>query len=160
VPDAELVIIGDGPLRREIELLAAAHELGGAVRLAGRLSDAERDGWLRRAHVFAMPSRLPPDGVGGEGFGIVYLEASAHGLPVVAGNVGGAQDAVVDGRTGVLVDPTDHVAVADAIADLLLEPVRAESLGRAGAGHARDFAWPRVAERVQELLLAVANGRR
>ncbi len=51
-----------------------------------------------------MPARLPPDGVGGEGFGIVFLEAAAHGLPAVGGNVGGVVDAVVDGETGLLVD--------------------------------------------------------
>ena len=53
-----------------------------------------------------MPSRLVPNSLGGEGFGIVYLEAGAHGLPCVAANVGGSVDAVVDGETGLLVDPT------------------------------------------------------
>jgi phosphatidyl-myo-inositol dimannoside synthase len=157
IPDAQWIVVGDGPLRQELEGLAAAYELDGRVRFAGEVSDAERDAWFDRAHVFAMPARLPSGGVGGEGFGIVYLEANAHGLPVVAGNVGGALDAVVHGETGLLVDPGDHTAVADAVSELLLDPGRAEALGRAGAARARRFAWPTIAERVEELLLQVAR---
>jgi phosphatidylinositol alpha-1,6-mannosyltransferase len=156
-PDAEWVIVGDGPLRPELERLAADHGLSGRARFLGRISDSERDAWLERAHVFAMPSRLPESGIGGEGFGIVFLEASAHGLPVVAGNVAGAVDAVVDGETGLLVDPTDHVAVADAVSELLVDRARAEALGRAGAARAQGFAWPIIAEQVERLLLEVAG---
>jgi glycosyltransferase involved in cell wall biosynthesis len=76
---------------------------------------------------------------------------------VVAGNVGGTLDAVVDQRTGLLVDPSDHVAVAGAISALLRDPDRASELGRAGAERARDFAWPRIAERVREVLAEVAR---
>src|SRR4051812_37192313 len=74
--------------------------LDGHVHFVGAVSDVERDVWLDRAHVFAMPSRLPRGGQGGEGFGIVYLEAGVHEVPVVGGNVAGALDAVVDGVTG------------------------------------------------------------
>ena len=81
------------------------------------------------------------------------------GLPVVAGNVGGALDAVEDGVTGVLVDPTSSVAIADAIADLLLNRSRAEQMGEAGAAHAREFSWPAISSRVEELLLSVAAAR-
>lgn len=157
VPDVEWVIVGGGSLRGEIEQLASVHRLDGTARFVGQLSDEERDRWLERATVFAMPSRVPADGVGGEGFGIVYLEAGAHGLPVVAGKVGGALDAVIDQHTGLLVDPTDHVAVADAISELLSDPARAETLGRAGEEHAREFAWSRVADRVEQVLVEVAG---
>jgi phosphatidylinositol alpha-1,6-mannosyltransferase len=157
VPDVEWVVVGDGPLRREIERLAGAHRLDGVTRFVGELPDDKRDLWLERAHVFAMPSRLLAGGVGGEGFGIAYLEAGAHGLPVVAGNVGGTLDAVIDGQTGLLVDPSDHVAVASAISELLCKPDRAAELGRAGAERAREFAWPRIAERVREVLVEVAR---
>jgi phosphatidylinositol alpha-1,6-mannosyltransferase len=157
VPDARWVVVGDGPLREELEGGAAAQDLDGHVSFVGEVSDDRRDAWLDRAHVFAMPSRLPHGGIGGEGFGIVYLEANAHGLPVVAGNVGGAVDAVVHGETGLLVDPTDRSAVADAVSELLLDPERAAALGRAGAARARGFAWDRVAGRVEELLLRVAH---
>ncbi|MDQ3607844.1 MAG: glycosyltransferase family 4 protein [Actinomycetota bacterium] len=159
VPDVEWVVVGDGPLRPGLEQIAAGQGLRDNIRFVGVVSDDERDKWLRRAHVFTMPSRLPACGLAGEGFGIVYLEAAAHGLPVVAGNVGGALDAVVHDQTGILVDPTDHVALADAIADLLLNPSRAEVLGVAGARRALEFAWPTVARRVEDLVLGLLAGR-
>jgi phosphatidylinositol alpha-1,6-mannosyltransferase len=155
VPDVQWVVVGDGALRPELERLAGALGLVDVVRFAGRVSDAERDALLDSSHVFAMPSRLRPDG-GGEGFGIVYLEAGAHRLPVVAGNVAGALDSVVDGETGLLVDPTDHAAVAYAVSELLLNPARAEALGRGGAERAAQFAWPAISRRVEELVLALA----
>jgi phosphatidylinositol alpha-1,6-mannosyltransferase len=157
VPDVEWVLVGDGPLRAEIERLLVAQRLDGVARFVGELSDDERDRWLERAHVFAMPSRLLPGDLGGEGFGIAYLEAGAHGLPVVAGNAGGTLDAVVDGRTGLLVDPFDHVAVAGAICELLGDARRAAELGRAGAERAREFAWPRIAKEVRGVLAEVAR---
>jgi phosphatidyl-myo-inositol dimannoside synthase len=157
VPDAQWVVVGDGRLRPELERLAAAYKLDGHVSFVGEVSDAERDAWLDRAHVFAMPARVPHGGVGGEGFGIVFLEANAHGLPVVAGNVGGALDAVVHGETGLLVDPDDHIAVADAVSDLLLDPQWADALGRAGAARAQQFSWSEIAERVEKLLHQVAR---
>ena len=99
---------------------------------------------------------MRPDG-GGEGFGIAYLEAGPRGLPVVAGNVAGALDSVIDGKTGLLVDPTDHAAVAYAVTELLLDKPRAEALGRAGAERARQLNWPAISRRVEELILALAS---
>jgi phosphatidyl-myo-inositol dimannoside synthase len=159
VPDVEWLVVGDGPFRPQLAQLVTAHALDGHVRLVGAVPDAERDALLDRAHVFAMPSRVPATGVGGEGFGITYLEAGARGLPVVGGDVGGTRDAVVHGETGLLVDPTDHVAVADAISQLLLDPELARRLGEAGAARAQRFAWPLIAERVEDLLLELAARR-
>ena len=157
VPGAEWVVVGDGSLRRDIERLAAAHGIQDAIRFTGAVDDEERDRWLDTAHVFAMPSRLPADGGAGEGFGIVYLEAGVHGLPVVAGRAGGALDAVVDGTTGLLVDPTDHVQVADAITRLLIDRDAAERMGSAGSRHARDYAWPEIAGRVEDVVAEVVR---
>jgi phosphatidylinositol alpha-1,6-mannosyltransferase len=153
VPDVELVVIGDGPLRAELEGLARSLGVADAVRFLGAVSDEERNLWLRRADVFAMPSRLPGEGLAGEGFGIVFMEAAAYGKPVVAGNVGGALDAVLDGQTGLLVDPTDPPAVAEAIARLLLDEELAHRLGGAGAQRAPSFAWPAIVKRVEAVLL-------
>ncbi len=160
VPDVEWIVVGDGPLRPGLERNAVSQGLQDNVRFVGSVSDDQRDRWLRRAHVFTMPSRLPAVGSAGEGFGIVYLEAAAHELPVVAGNVGGTLDAVVHEQTGVLVDPADHVALADAITDLLLDPARARALGVAGARRVRELAWPAVARRVEDLVLALIAGTR
>jgi phosphatidylinositol alpha-1,6-mannosyltransferase len=156
LPDVEWVVIGDGSLRPEYEDLARRLGLESNVYFLGSVSDSERDAWLDRAHVFAMPSRLPPEG-GGEGFGIAYLEAGGHELPVVCGRVGGALDAVVDGESGLLVDADDPRAVASALRSLLLNPKRADELGRAGAERARSFTWQCVANRIEELLIKAAR---
>jgi phosphatidylinositol alpha-1,6-mannosyltransferase len=155
VPDVQWHVVGDGPLRRELGAMAEAYGVRDLVRLDGAVSDAARDQALERAHVFAMPSRLPAGRLAGEGFGIAYLEAGSHGLPVVAGDVGGALDAVEHGVTGFLVDPTSPVAVADAVAGLLLDPERAEQMGAAGRRRAEQFAWPVIARRVEDLLFEV-----
>jgi phosphatidylinositol alpha-1,6-mannosyltransferase len=152
VPHVEWVVIGDGPLRAELEELARSRGVADSIRFLGSISDEERDRWLRRADLLAMPSRLPAGGSAGDGFGITYLEAAAYGKPVVAGNVGSALDAVADGESGLLVDPTDPRAVADAITKLLLDRELAQRLGAAGAERAQSFAWPRIAERVEALL--------
>ncbi len=153
VPRVEWIVIGDGPLRPGLEQLAGSLGVADSVRFLGATSDEQRNRWLRRADVFAMPSRLPGGGLAGEGFGIVYLEAAAYAKPVVAGNVAGAVDAVLDGETGLLVDPTDPVAVAEAITKLLLDGELARRLGRAGAERAQSYAWPVILERVEAVLL-------
>jgi phosphatidyl-myo-inositol dimannoside synthase len=107
-----------------------------------------------------MPSRLPGDGLGGEGFGIVYLEAAWHELPVVAGNSGGAVDAVEDGKTGLLIDANDLVAVADAVTRLLIDRDMGRRLGAQGSARARDFAWPIITRRVEDVLLKVSGRAR
>ncbi len=157
VPGSRLVIVGDGPLRPGLEALASALGLGEAVGFAGAVDNDRRDRWLDEAQVFAMVSRLDGDGAG-EGFGIVYLEAGAHQLPVVGGSSGGAGDAVVDGVTGLLVDPEDHVAVAGALAGLLGNRERAEAMGCAGAERAATYAWPLISRRVEDVLLACIGG--
>ena len=147
VPEVQWIVIGEGPLRSELEATARRQGLESAVRFLGAVSDAERNAWLARSHVFALPNHA------GEGFGIVFLEAAVSGLPVVAGAVGGALDAVADGETGLLVDARDHRAVAEAVQGLLLDPARAARLGRAGATRARRFTWEAHVAEVERLLL-------
>jgi phosphatidylinositol alpha-1,6-mannosyltransferase len=156
VPGARWVVVGDGPLRAPLEALARG--TGANAQFVGDVIDEERDRWLDRSHVFCLPSRLPGGGFAGDGFGIVFLEAGLHELPVVAGAVGGARDAVVHGETGLLVDPTDHVALAGALTDLLTDPERSARLGRAGAARARNHSWPTVAARVRKVLDQVTAG--
>lgn len=159
VPDVEWVVIGDGPLRPGLEQDGRQLGIADRIRWLGAVSAEERDDWLDRAHVFVLPSRLPDEGTGGEGFGIAFLEAAAHGLPVVAGRIGGALDAVEDGRTGLLVDPRDPAAVADAVVELLLDPARAGQIGAAGARRASQFTWSRHIRRVQEVLAEAVAAR-
>jgi phosphatidylinositol alpha-1,6-mannosyltransferase len=151
VPDARLDVVGDGPLRSELESQARALGVADATTFHGRVSDSERDALMRRASVFAMPSRTDDRGAG-EGFGVVYLEAAAQGLPVIAGRVAGAADAVVDGETGFLVDPENPAAVADAITSLLLDRAAATRMGTAGWQRAGTYSWPRAAARVEAIL--------
>jgi phosphatidylinositol alpha-1,6-mannosyltransferase len=155
VPDVEWVVIGDGPLRGELEALARAEGVADAVRFLGAVDDATRDEWFRRTDVFAMPSRLPGAQLAGEGFGIVYLEAGTYGKPVLAGNVAGALDSVRDGETGLLVDPTDADAVGAALARLLRDPQLAGRLGRGGAQRAEQLSWAQVAARLEAVLLSL-----
>ena len=157
-PDVQWIVIGDGSLRAEFEARVRSQGLGDSVTFLGGVADEQRDQWLDRCDLLAMPSRLPGGGGAGEGFGMVYLEAAAHGKPVVAGNVAGAVDAVADGESGLLVDPTDEVAVADAILTLLGDRGLAERLGRAAAERARAFAWPVIAARVEALVLEQLAG--
>jgi phosphatidylinositol alpha-1,6-mannosyltransferase len=159
VPEVQWVVIGDGPFWAAVERGVEAYGLNGSVRLLGKVSDAERDAWLNRAHLFCMPSRLPAAGVGGEGYGIAYLEAAAHGLPAVGGDVAGARDAISDGETGLLVDPCDHLQVADAMTRLLLDRARAERMGYAARRRASRQSWPRIAARVEDLLLELTGAR-
>jgi phosphatidyl-myo-inositol dimannoside synthase len=157
VPEARLTIVGDGPLRAELQATAANLGIAGEVEFLGAVDEATRDAVLARAAVFALPTRLDRDG-GGEGFGIVYLEAAAYGLPSVAGRAGGAVDAVVDGKTGVFVDPLDAQEVARAIVELLRDPARAARLGAAGAARLSEFSCGRVARLVEDVLLDATGG--
>ncbi len=163
VPGVEWVVVGDGPLRAELEQQARSEGVADAVRFVGNVTDRERDQWFSSAHLFVMPSRLPDGISGGEGFGIVYLEAGARGLPVIGAAVGGALDAVVDGETGRLVSPTDHRMLAEAISELLLDRDLAARLGAAGAKRARELDWKRHARAVEglmrELLTETENHR-
>ncbi len=149
VPLVRCRVVGDGRLRASLEELAAG--AGDCVDFLGAVADEEKTAELRRASVFCMPSRLPDAGAG-EGFGIVYLEAGAYRLPVVAVRAGGTIDAVVDGVTGILIDdPRDPEQLAAALIGVLTDPVLSERLGAAGRRHALDHTWERMADSVAEL---------
>ena len=152
VAGARWIVVGDGSLRAELQQTAARWGLGGYVSFVGAVDDDARDDLLRRASVFVMPSRVPAGRAAGEGFGIVYLEAGAAGLPVVAASEGGATSAVIDGVTGLLCDPRDHVAVADRIVRLLTDPELARRLGEAGHARQRELGWERMAREVDAIV--------
>jgi len=152
VPEATLLIVGAGPDESRLRGLAAAVGAD-AVRFTGGVSHAELPSYYGAGDVFAMPCRTRLRGLDVEGLGMVYLEASACGLPVVAGNSGGAPDAVLPGVTGTLVDGRDATGVAATITDLLRDRPRAAELGRRGRAWAvAEWGWDRQVRRLAELL--------
>ncbi|WP_405612456.1 glycosyltransferase family 4 protein [Streptomyces sp. NBC_01511] len=152
VPDAVLVVVGHGPDERRLRALARRHA-DGAVVFAGGKDHTETASYYAAADVFAMPCRTRKGGLEAEGLGIVFLEAAASGLPVVAGDSGGAPDAVLDGRTGLVVDGRDVASVAEALTTLLLSPERAAAMGEAGRRWVtKRWSWEASARHLTELL--------
>jgi len=130
-PEVEYRIVGRGPDEARLRRLAIGEGVAERVHFLGRLDDAALADEYRRCAAFVQPSRRTLDGQL-EGYGLVYFEAAAWGRPVVAGRSGGEVDAVVDGRTGVIVDGESVDAVVDAIQSLLGDPDRLQMLGAAG----------------------------
>lgn len=156
-PEAVYLIVGEGPERDRLETLRNQLGLTKSVIFAGAVSDQDLRAYYSLANLFAMISRQPPGSHEVEGFGIVYLEANACGLPVVAGNSGGVPDAVVDGKTGYLVDPFSSEAVASAILRLLENPELGQEMGYFGRERAaKEFSWSEISDRLQQLTQTVA----
>lgn len=132
IPDVHLLLIGEGPYRKELEKLVTKHHVESSVTFIGRLPYADLPRYICVGEIFAMPSRSRFFGLEVEGLGIVYLEASSCALPVVAGNSGGAPDAVMVGETGVVVDGNSVSAISEKIIDLLNDPVAAKQMGERG----------------------------
>ena len=153
VPDAVLLLVGGGPDRDRLEELARRTGVAGALRFTGAVPWAEIPPYVDAADVFAMPCRTRRFGLEPEALGIVTLEASATGKPVVVGDSGGAPDTVRHGETGYLVDPYNPVATAVRLIELLTDPARARSMGEAGRAWVRDeWTWARSGELLRELL--------
>jgi phosphatidyl-myo-inositol dimannoside synthase len=153
VPGAALVIVGGGPYRTSLRRLAHSFGVAEHVVFTGGVPGAELPAHHAMADVFAMPCRTRGAGLDVEGLGIVYLEASATGVPVVAGRSGGAPETVRDGETGVVVDGWDVGAIAATVSDLLAEPARAARMGEAGRRWVVDnWQWRAKAKRLAELV--------
>lgn len=150
VPDAVLLLVGGGPDLRRLRKLAGGAE---SIRFTGGVPADSLPGYYAAADVFAMPCRTRLGGVDVEGLGIVFLEASASGLPVVAGSSGGAPDAVRHGETGLVVDGTSVEEVAAALIDLLGDRERARKMGARGRDWTiAEWSWDLVAARFHALL--------
>ena len=131
----------------------AADAQPGSVAFAGEVPDGDLPAYHAAADVFAMPCRSRLAGLEVEGFGIVFLEAAAAGRPAVAGDSGGAAEAVQDGETGLVVDGRHPGQVAEAIGALLADPHRADAMGKSGRERVeRLFTWPRLTERLARWL--------
>ncbi|MGW6334981.1 glycosyltransferase family 4 protein [Nocardia rhamnosiphila] len=153
IPGAVLVIAGSGPYEDRLRGFADALGLADDVVFTGRVPAAELAAHHTLADVFAMPARTRGAGLDVEGLGIVYLEASATGVPVVAGTSGGAPETVLDGKTGRVVDGRRADHVADAIADILADRDAAAEMGTAGRAFAeRQWRWDTLGARLRQLL--------
>jgi phosphatidyl-myo-inositol dimannoside synthase len=160
VDGAALVIAGGGPYLTALRRLAARHGVSGHVTFTGGVPAAELPAHHAMADVFAMPCRTRGAGLDVEGLGIVFLEASATGVPVIAGCSGGAPETVRHNKTGLVVDGRSVDQVADAVAGMLADPDRAVTMGAAG----RDWVmakwrWDMLATRLGELLRGADAGR-
>jgi len=133
-PGAVLLLVGEGPIKQMLKNTAKQLGVTNQVIFAGRVQHIDLPDYICLGEVFAMPVRSRFAGLEVEGLGIVYLEASACGLPVIVGNSGGATDAVIDGVTGLLVDGSDIDQIADAVCKLLTDQSRAKAMGLAGRG--------------------------
>jgi phosphatidylinositol alpha-1,6-mannosyltransferase len=150
----QLVIAGAGRDRRRLEERAARLGLAPRVRFLGRVPAEQLPDVYRAGDVFSMMCRERWGGLEAEGFGIVFLEAAACGLPAVAGRSGGSHEAVVDGETGYVIDPGDVTTLAQALEELLVDPDRRDRLGAA----ARAFAVASSYDARVRLLAPLAAG--
>ncbi|MER6848887.1 glycosyltransferase family 4 protein [Streptomyces flaveolus] len=152
-PDAVLLIVGGGPYEKDLRRLAQDTGVAASVRFTGAVPWAELPAHYGAGDVFAMPCRTRRGGLDVEGLGIVYLEASATGLPVVAGDSGGAPDAVLDGETGWVVRGGDVAQTADRVTTLLADPELRRRMGERGRSWVEEkWRWDLLAEHLKALL--------
>jgi len=154
VPSARLLIVGGGPYDKRLrELAGRTGPTGGRVHFTGAVPWEALPAHYAAGDVFAMPCRTRWGGLDLEALGVVFLEAAATGLPVVAGDSGGAPETVEHGATGLVVDGRSRAEVADAVAGLLADPERARAWGEAGRRRIEaEFSWTAVARRFAGLL--------
>jgi phosphatidylinositol alpha-1,6-mannosyltransferase len=153
IPDVALLIVGGGPYRRTLERMVSDLDVGDSVLLTGSVPWAELPAHYAAGDVFAMPARTRGKGLDVEGLGLVYLEASATGLPVVAGRSGGAPETVLDEVTGHVVDGRDVTQLVETLTPLLTDPAHAKRMGEAGrAWVTENWRWDQLAARLTHLL--------
>lgn len=153
----ELLIVGEGPQRAELEALARQLGIAGRTRFVGAVPHAEVPAWLHQFDIYAAPSRA-------ESFGVAVIEASACGLPVVVSDAGGLPEVVCDGETGRIVPREDVPALQAALKQLLLDAGLRARLGRQGRAFvAREYSWAACVDRMEacyrQLLPLVAPGK-
>jgi len=157
IPDARYIIVGDGDDRPRLQERARKMRLADSVIFKGTLSGAELQSCYDNCQVFALPARTELDSRTplGEGFGIVFLEAMAHGKPVVGPNVGAPPEFIHDGEHGLLVNPANPAKLAQALVELLANPERARQMGEAGRKWAREqYSYEMFRERLRKILQA------
>jgi phosphatidylinositol alpha-1,6-mannosyltransferase len=145
-PRARLLLVGGGPLEAPLRRAVEERGVADSVVLTGGVPTGQLPAHYAAGDVFAMPCRTRRHGLDVEGLGMVFLEAAACGLPVVAGTSGGAPETVQEGVTGHVVDPRSPDAVAAVLADLLDDPARARAMGAAGRAWVEQrWSWTTIA---------------
>jgi phosphatidyl-myo-inositol dimannoside synthase len=153
IPDAALLIVGAGPYGASLRQLAQRSGVDASVHFTGPVPQAELPAHYAAGDVFSMPCRTRRGGLDVEGLGIVYLEASAAGLPVVGGDSGGAPDAILEGETGYVVGGSDVAALSARLIALLSDPPVARAMGEKGrAWVGRAWSWDQCAARLRALI--------
>ena len=156
-PDTRYLIVGRGREEESLRALVKRMGLEGRVLFAGYIADEELPAYYNLCDLFVLPNRETEDFAqlrgDYEGFGIVFLEAGACAKPVVGGRSGGVEEAVVDGVTGLLVNPRSTCGVAEAVIRILEDGELARRLGREGRNRAQEFDWRKLATKVQEILV-------
>jgi phosphatidylinositol alpha-1,6-mannosyltransferase len=153
VPDAVLLLVGGGPYAGRLRRLAHGLGVAGSVIFTGPVPWLELPAYYDAGDVFAMPCRTRRHGLDVEGLGIVYLEASATGLPVIGGDSGNAPDAIRAGETGYVVSGRSPAEVAGRLLHLLTDPAGARAMGEKGmAWIDQEWRWDLVAQRLQQIL--------
>ena len=165
LPAARYVVVGDGDNRRDLERLARRRGIPGAVIFRGEVPDADLADLYRGCDLFVLPSRASQRYKAGnrvtegEGFGRVYVEAALAGKPVVGSRDGGAAEAVIDGRTGLLVNPRSVQEVAGAVISLLKTPERAAAMGSEGRRWAlENFTVKAMSSQLERILGVIRSG--
>ena len=152
-PQPALLLVGDGPYAARLRQRVRREELGDSVIFAGPVPWDELPAYYDAGTIFAMPCRTRRGGLDVEGLGIVYLEASASGLPVIGGDSGGAPDAILPGETGYVVGGRDEAALTDRLLGLLNDPEGAATMGEKGVAWVdREWRWDIVVARLAEIL--------
>lgn len=144
-PDTVYMIVGDGDLRNELEKLATDLGIRESVDFAGRKSGDDLVACFKASDIYVHTPRVT--GLKFEGFGIVYLEASACGKPIVATDAGGIRDAVLDGETGLIAPDGDVSGITERINRLLDDQALAKKLGERGREYAEEHDWSKIAEK-------------
>ena len=157
VPQAVLLLVGGGTDGPRLQALVEELQLQASVIFTGSVSAEEVVAWYRTADLYAMPNRTTDSG-DTEGFGLVFLEAGACGLPVIGGRAGGVPDAVLDGETGFLIDGRAPAEIAAACTRLLLDPELRATMGRNGLAHAARNSWPQQAAKFLAICDATVYG--
>jgi len=153
IPDVALLLVGTGPHKAEIAALIGKHDVDKNVFFAGRINHEELPRYFALGDLFAMPARNRLAGLEVEGLGIVYLEASACGIPTIVGNSGGAIEALIDGKSGLLVDGNSVDEIAAAAIKILTDPKLKKDMGDFGNKWVnQEWTWEIWSKRFNEIL--------